>query len=241
MAARSRLIPVDWSVQVITVGGMAIPVARLLVSSCFPLIGSGRISLPELCWLDTGCAHLGYPVSGPSPTASLAVAWREDDMVRAALRPGPSRYLVQRGAWRADGGPVFPAGEVPVERSAGRPGARSLGTGVLSFAPRASVDRAGTRQGTHPTALIPKLRCGSRWGYSCGRPASVPAGFHHLSLRERTPAIRIAFRGTTLEDVLSRSERRWHAPRETHRVNYAELGVCLLSPPCLLFSYSPRE
>jgi hypothetical protein len=54
MAARSRHIPVDWSVQVITVGGTAIPVARLLVSACFRLIGTGRPSLPEICWLDTG-------------------------------------------------------------------------------------------------------------------------------------------------------------------------------------------
>jgi hypothetical protein len=54
MAARSRHIPVDWSVQAITVSGMVIPVARLIVSACFRLIGTGRASLPELCWLDTG-------------------------------------------------------------------------------------------------------------------------------------------------------------------------------------------
>jgi hypothetical protein len=54
MAARARRVPIDWSVQMITVGGMTIPVARLLAAPCFPLIPSGRISLPELCWLDTG-------------------------------------------------------------------------------------------------------------------------------------------------------------------------------------------
>ena len=53
MAARSRHIPIDWSVQVIAVGGVAIPVARLIVSACFRLIGTGRASLPELCWFDT--------------------------------------------------------------------------------------------------------------------------------------------------------------------------------------------
>jgi hypothetical protein len=46
-------IPVDWSIQTLLVGGMTIPVARLLLSSCFPLINSSHISLPELCWLDT--------------------------------------------------------------------------------------------------------------------------------------------------------------------------------------------
>jgi hypothetical protein len=54
MAARSRHIPIDWSVQVIAVGGVAIPVGRLIVSACLRLIGTGRASLPELCWFDTG-------------------------------------------------------------------------------------------------------------------------------------------------------------------------------------------
>jgi hypothetical protein len=54
MTSGSPTIPIDWSVRAITVGGVPLQVARLLVSPCFPLIGSGRISLPELCWLDTG-------------------------------------------------------------------------------------------------------------------------------------------------------------------------------------------
>jgi len=54
MASSAQAIPIDWSVQTVTVGGITLPVARLLVSPCFPLIGSGHISLPELCWLDAG-------------------------------------------------------------------------------------------------------------------------------------------------------------------------------------------
>src|SRR5213594_3569900 len=54
MVPPAQAIPIDWSIQVITVGGMTLQVARLLLAPCFPLIGSNHLSLPELCWLDTG-------------------------------------------------------------------------------------------------------------------------------------------------------------------------------------------
>src|SRR3989442_488274 len=54
MGPHSQTIPIDWWVRAITVSGMTVQVARLLVAPCFPLLGSGRISVPEFCWLDTG-------------------------------------------------------------------------------------------------------------------------------------------------------------------------------------------
>jgi hypothetical protein len=67
MAARSRRVPVDWSVQVITVGGMATPVARLLVLSCFPWSDPLGDPVPVLLGLEFFLSHRGHLSIAPTP------------------------------------------------------------------------------------------------------------------------------------------------------------------------------
>jgi hypothetical protein len=54
MASGAPPIPIIWSAQTVLVGCVKLQVARLLLAARFALIGSSRISLPDLCWLDTG-------------------------------------------------------------------------------------------------------------------------------------------------------------------------------------------
>src|SRR5262245_31232343 len=77
-------------------------------------------------------AAVCHPVSCPQPGFALAAdSGRDDHLVRPTLRSGPHRRLAPYRSAALPARPAILAGQVPSERSAGRPRSGFVGTGIL--------------------------------------------------------------------------------------------------------------
>ena len=141
------------AVHEITVGGVTIQVARLLISPCFPFVGLGSFALPRACWLDSGAPISVIPFRVhhrrlPWQSLGVQATWSTP-----GLRPRPSRGLVQRGASCSMAGPFSLLAKFPRNDPPGGTLCRFCSDSNSWWPTRRIDDTAAARQGKHPIAL----------------------------------------------------------------------------------------